>query len=362
MTFFSGIISLTPALGFENDDTLYDPNIEKIDNDFVEPVSDHLDTEDSDDPDSDNEIIIFGEENDGLFLLDSEEEDEDDDSSLPMGVFTKPNATQVWSITDDSPDETDFYGGGEYNWDQSSLTLTLHDVNHTTSAAVALSLPDGATLVLIGDNTLSSTNSDFGSIGLSCDGDLIISSDSEGSLTAIGGGAVSGSGISIGSGSLVIDGDAIVAAKSMATYRSYGINLSSSSLLITGDTKVTASGGITSGDFNGSFGIYSPNSEITVEGNAVLKVIGNGEYSSYGICYCLNLYVTDNAVVTAESSGGAALRQSFWRSCCGSCCSMLMSTCFMSDGQKIRRGRPRLLPYLSLPIRRNRRNRCRNLT
>lgn len=46
-------------------------------------------------------------------------------------------------------------GSDESTWDSATKTLTLKGVNFTTTATTAVNLPEGATIVLAGDNTIT---------------------------------------------------------------------------------------------------------------------------------------------------------------------------------------------------------------
>ena len=154
-----------------------------------------------------------------------------------------PAAGTTWTFTDTSPDETNVsYGGGTYTWVQSTLTLTLSGVNHTTSADRALRLPAYATINLIGANAITSTFSGTTSSTALSAGNLTIGGN--GSLTATGGqvtAAMASNGVNLGGADLIIRDTANVTFASYAAAPAFGYGIANTNLVLNGGT-VTAIG------------------------------------------------------------------------------------------------------------------------
>jgi len=150
-----------------------------------------------------------------------------------------PVSGTTWTFTASSPNETNVaYGGGTYSWVQSTKTLTLNNVNHSTTAADALDLPNDSTLVLNGANEIISTyNGGATSIGIFCNGIFTITGN--GSLNAVSGESSFSSYGIFPADNLNVNGGTITAIGG-----SCGINVTSGSprLIINGGT-VTAVGG-----------------------------------------------------------------------------------------------------------------------
>jgi hypothetical protein len=174
-----------------------------------------------------------------------------------------PTASTTWDFT---TVDTDGSGTG-WDWVQSTKTLTLTNLNHTTSAGTALSVPDGTTIVLAGNNVITST-ANSSSYGISSPNSLLITGD--GSLTVSGGtqgiyGGYSGGSITINSG------------KVNATGGNYGITAT------------------------GSGGIYGPGGTVIISGDAMVNAEGSGGIYGYS-----GITISDDAVVnvTSKSSSG----------------------------------------------------------
>ena len=131
-------------------------------------------------------------------------------------------------------------------WDPDSKTLTLNGVHFVTSAATAVKLPAGATIVLNGTNTITSTysGSNRDSHGIYDEGGLII--QGTGQLTVTGGNAT-------------------------GEY-SYGI-YAYENVEISGGT-VTATGGTANGEYGESYGIYAYE-DMEISGGAVIAEAGS---------------------------------------------------------------------------------------
>ena len=124
----------------------------------------------------------------------------------------------------------------------SARTLTLTDFSFTTSAATALEVPAGTTIVLNGTNTVTSTyNGTVSSCGINATGKIII--NGSGSLIATGGNSTGNSNGIASDGDIAINGNATVTAVGRTTATtSYGIWIDSGVLTISGGA-VTATGG-----------------------------------------------------------------------------------------------------------------------
>ena len=188
-------------------------------------------------------------------------------AAMPATVLAQapidPTASTTWDFT---TVDTDGSGTG-WNWVQSTKTLTLTNLNHTTSAGTALSVPDGTTIVLAGNNVITST-ANSSSYGISSPNSLLITGD--GSLTVSGGtqgiyGGYSGGSITINSG------------KVNATGGNYGITAT------------------------GSGGIYGPGGTVIISGDAMVNAEGSGGIYGYS-----GITISDDAVVnvTSKSSSG----------------------------------------------------------
>ncbi len=195
-------------------------------------------------------------------------------------------------FTDDPSTAQKLLGGTSVaEWNSSTSTLTLKGVNFTTSAATAVKLPEGTTIVLKGDNTIvsMSENTDV-SYGIYTEGDLEIQGD--GSLTARGGkatgeqsqsyGIYAGNSVDILSGNVTAKGGEATGEQSQScgiyavvTVKIYGGN-------------VTAKGGETSGGFDQvgfsqSCGIGTTKGKIYIYDGSVEATGGKSTYGSHGI-------------------------------------------------------------------------------
>jgi hypothetical protein len=98
---------------------------------------------------------------------------------LPTDSGTLWYGNDVYQIPENTPDP--ILGGGSYNYDSDSSTLTFNDVSFTTSNRNALRLQDGTiTLNINGTNLLKSTNTDDGNAVFGAD----VTITGTGSLTA----------------------------------------------------------------------------------------------------------------------------------------------------------------------------------
>ena len=119
------------------------------------------------------------------------------------------NADIIDSIIDaDNGNLNGSYGDGSWSWESYTKTLTLTDIDFTTSADNALFLPADTTIILNGANTIKSTGSGTKSIAIGCLGGCTITGT--GSLNATGG--TSSGSIGIRVDYLTISGDSTVTA------------------------------------------------------------------------------------------------------------------------------------------------------
>jgi hypothetical protein len=155
-------------------------------------------------------------------------------AAMALGLLTIAPLTANAAAPDPSPTDTwDFfivnangsgkYGGGSWFWTQSSRTLTLTNIRYSTSSPVALQLPDDATIVLNGTNTITSTYSSAGSPeGILALGNLTITGS--GSLTADASAGTGTVGIyTHNKGSLTINGGTVTAIGSISIYPNYTV-------------------------------------------------------------------------------------------------------------------------------------------
>ena len=223
-------------------------------------------------------------------------------------------------------------------WDSTTNTLTLNGVDFTTTAAIAVKLPAGSTIVLAEGTTNTITGGDSASekcYGIYAEGSLTISGSgtlnvtggntegenddsigiyansamtiSCGTVKAYGGDATGQYGYSCGidaTNGLSISGTATVTATGGTAGRySYGICVDNtgSSLTISGGT-VYAEGGGTSGA--SSFGLHG--SVVTISGDADVTAKGGtaANSSSYGLSSEVKVTISGTAKVKA--TGGEA--------------------------------------------------------
>jgi hypothetical protein len=64
-----------------------------------------------------------------------------------------PSGTATWDFTGLSSNGS----GTGWRWDHGTLPLTLSGINHSTTADIALKVPYGTTIVLVGTNSIIST-------------------------------------------------------------------------------------------------------------------------------------------------------------------------------------------------------------
>ena len=228
-------------------------------------------------------------------------------------------------------------GTTDSTWDSSNNTLTLNGVNFTTTAAIAVILPDDAKIVLADNtvNTIKGGDSDsltcYGiyaegsltikgtgkldvtggtatdedgddSYGIYTEGSLTISEDAD--VTANGGTATDAScGIEAEGDVTIIGGTVKVTGGASNDYNSYGIY--GENVIISGGT-VTATGGAASGY---SLGIYAYGDKddigVKISGGATVTAAGGSatNYDSNGICAKYNVSITGG---TVKATAGTA--------------------------------------------------------
>ena len=224
-------------------------------------------------------------------------------SALPLAAYAAPPlANNTWQFSASSPNETNVaYGGGTYSWSQSTKTLTLNGVNHTTGAATALKISvPGAKIVLQGANTIRSTfNASNDTFGIFADQDLTISGT--GSLNVIAGTSTNSacdSDAIAAMGTLTISGGTVNATGGNTFGKSHGI-ITDGNILISGAI-VKASGGNSTAER--SVGISSGGT-ITINSGTVQGTSASANKDSYGIA--ANNTVTINGG-TVTGTGGSA--------------------------------------------------------
>lgn len=132
-------------------------------------------------------------------------------------------------------------------WDADSKTLTLNGVNFETEAATAVKLPDGATIILNGENIIGGSSGSGDCFGIKGLGSLTIS----------------------GSGTLNV-------TSGTASNLSFGIRAETGVTITSG--AIEATGGAAPG--GQSFGIYTLNNDLTIEGGTVTSTGGDAKESS----------------------------------------------------------------------------------
>ena len=181
--------------------------------------------------------------------------------------------------------------------------LTLTNFSFETTAAVALILPAGSSIELVGDNTVTSKYSGEAiSSGIYNAGSLSIYGI--GTLRATGGTSTASESNGIrADSSITISGSAtIIATGGTAESNSLGICVfSDTSLIIKDSSTVTANGGKAE---ISSFGLYSGN--LTISDNAtVTAASGAAETNSYGI-RAAKFTASDSADITVTSGTATA--------------------------------------------------------
>ena len=209
-------------------------------------------------------------------------------------------------------------GEAESTWDNISNTLTLKGVDFTTSAKVAVKLPDGATIELAKNTTNTITSTAEGttsdSHGIRGAGSLTI--QGSGTLIATGGTEKFSAGIFTGwdsGGDLTINGGTVIANGGTASNSSFGIaNLNAARVSITGGT-VEATGG-TAERCSYGINLIAGTSRSTISGGTLKATGGTAGVYSYGIYFQAQGGGITISGGTVEITGGAMENQNSFRS------------------------------------------------
>ena len=188
--------------------------------------------------------------------------------------------------------------GAAVTGEPGSRILTLTDFSFETTDPIALSVPDGATIVLKGDNTITSIHD--GSASSYRTGILGISSLN---ITSSSGGVLTTSGYGVGIRSvdaLTINGNATVTATGRETTSDSNGIIGFTSITIGDNAKVTATGA-TSDD--NSYGIRCDTA--TIEGNAEVIATG-GEATNNSVGFESSIVVTIGGSAKMTATGGTA--------------------------------------------------------
>ena len=229
---------------------------------------------------------------------------------LPMTVLAAtPEETADFTIGDGSAalallNAAKTAGAEDSTWENN--TLTLNGVDFTSNADIAVILPGGATIELVGDNTITNANSNTGkesSYGIYVEGNLTIGGS--GTLTVTGGMSVFSDGIYVSSyyngesrvgGRLTITGGTVTARGGKAKY-SYGI-YTDGGVTISGG-KVEAIGATT--DNGSSIGVDT-NKDVVITGGTVTARGSEAADNSFGIRTGYNFSLTiSGGTLTATS-------------------------------------------------------------
>ena len=208
-------------------------------------------------------------------------------------------------------------GAADSTWNSGTKTLTLNGVNFSTSAAIAVKLPDGATIVLAEGttNTIASTFVSTGGLNQSFgiyarDGGLTITGG--GQLTVTGGTAPGSYGIYANTG-VTISGGTVEATGGAAESFSCGICAEGGNVSISNTTKVNAMGGAVTVQNGKSHGIYANN--VTISDTAEVTATGgkatDEDSKSYGI-YADRGDVTISNTAKVNAMGGEATDEYDW--------------------------------------------------
>ncbi len=106
-------------------------------------------------------------------------------------------ATTTWEINDADPDAAGIYDTGSWEWDTDTNTLTLKNFHFTTSAATAMLLRTGVTIILEGNNSITSTYSELTPSSYGVDFRNALNIEGDGSLTVTAGNVPNGSSMGI---------------------------------------------------------------------------------------------------------------------------------------------------------------------
>ena len=185
-------------------------------------------------------------------------------------------------------------GTADSTWDNDTKTLTLGGVNFETTAATAVKLPDGATIVLNGENIIKSGSRDY-CYGIYAEGSLTISGSGTLNVTGDTAGTYS-YGIYTNNGNISVTGGTVNAYGGNADY-SYGIYAKQDMNIE--DGTVNAYGG----EAKYSRGIEAGN-DISISGGIVNTIGGKASrFISYGICAGNSLIISCGSLIAAGTSG-----------------------------------------------------------
>ena len=163
-------------------------------------------------------------------------------------------------------------GTEESTWDVNTNTLTLNGVNFETTADTALSLPEGATIILHGENTITGVGSSNNPYNI-CYGIFVNNSyltiKGEGKLTVTGGKSASHS-FGISAYSVKIEGGDVTAIGGTSTD---GDSVGISSVSI-GGGKLTAKGGTAARNSIGCLGAYMVGGTLIATGETAALLSG----------------------------------------------------------------------------------------
>lgn len=189
-------------------------------------------------------------------------------------------------------------GTTDITWDNDTKTLTLNGVNFVTSAATAVKLPDGAKIVLNGENTIKGGSGSGDCYGIYGVGSLTISGI--GTLNVTSGTA---GNLSFGihaQNSVTIDGGAVTATGGAApNNQSFGIRALYNDLTINGGT-VTATGVDAK---NSSNGLWAGNGSVTISGGKVVATGGGASSGASSGIYANNVKINNTGAIVTATGG-----------------------------------------------------------
>ena len=194
-------------------------------------------------------------------------------------------------------------GEADSTWDSDTKTLTLNGMNFETTAATAVRLPDGANIILNGENIITSNPGEGDCHGIYAYGNLTI--QGTGTLNVTGGEATNGDSYGIYAsghdedyiGVKISGGATVNATGGEAGVESYGIN-AYCKVNIAGGT-VTANGGTAT---NNSYGIYADD-DVNISGGTVNANGGTATNNSYGIYAHYDVNISGGTLIAKVTSG-----------------------------------------------------------
>ena len=191
--------------------------------------------------------------------------------------------------------------GAEVSGSLGAWVLTLTNFNFTNSEACALQVPDGISIVLVGNNIISCKYesyriSDNTTYGIYAMGSLTISGD--GSLEVESGFASDSNYGVFAVSELMIDGNVTVDATGNSGKRDSAGIYSTGSITICDDATVTAT---SHGANYKSAGIYSYGGELTIRDRATVTSLCRAGTDSFGIYANKTITICGEAVVETSS-------------------------------------------------------------